>query len=378
VRDVKEAVDSLDVFSVVARPFLNSSEVVFTRERRCRVFPVVFNLETLEVKEIVIPGLHPASAIADDVLGDSILFRSASPVETPRSGVLKGESVVYLTKSTTFSSYTYRIVETEQSNDAIDIIAPGEEKKFVVSPHGGPSGAFMTYFVRYYAFFYLNGYSLCLVNYRGSTGYPAEIQKSLPGHCGELDADDVLFHIDRVRETYTPVVKLGIWGWSHGGFLAAMIAGRNADKVDFAVAGAPCTNFVALYYTSDIPDWALVESGVRPDADGEKDIDPDDLRLLLAVSPVRYASRVQAPVLIIHGSRDRRVPPGQALDYFYALKRHRKQVKLLLYESPGHSMLFPETWDDTMISSVAFFEDPAGFIEHDYVAPEEKEKEKET
>jgi dipeptidyl aminopeptidase/acylaminoacyl peptidase len=65
---------------------------------------------------------------------------------------------------------------------------------------------------------------------------------------------------------------------------------------------------------------------------------------------------------------------GQSYEFFYAMKRAGKPVKLLLYENGGHSMKTPDAWDDAMLSTVAFFEDPKGFIENDYVEPEEPEK----
>jgi acylaminoacyl-peptidase len=373
VSDFREAFEPIDIFGVSWNPFISSQTVVVTQERRCRWFPAAIDLESLESKELC--EIAPASAVVEDVRTGAVIVRVASPIETPRFAFFKDGGLTFLTESTRFETHSFELVLNENFNDAILIIAPGDTKKFVVSPHGGPSGMFASYFSRYYAFFYLNGYSLCLVNYRGSTGYPADVQKSLPGRCGELDADDVIWHIDRVRSLFN-VTKLGIWGWSHGGFLASTLAGRNPDKIDFAVVGAGCTNFIALYYTSDIADWALVEAGARAEPDGEIDIDETALAALLKVSPVRYVKDVKAPILIVHGRADRRVPLGQGLDYYYALKRHNKPVKLLLYDNVGHSMGAPDVWDDTMVASVAFFEDPVGFIEHDYLAPEEPSKEK--
>jgi acylaminoacyl-peptidase len=369
VRDAKEMPDSIDIQHVTSAPFVDSGHVLITQRKRCRWFPAVIDLETFEVKELIPDELGQKSAVAEDVRGDAVILRIATPIETPRFALLKAGRLTFLTQSTTFGQYAFEVVFNDNMNDAILILAPGDTKKFIVSPHGGPCGMFSTYFSRYYAFFYLNGYSLCLVNYRGSTGYPAEVQKSLPGHCSELDADDVLFHIDRVRSLFT-VSKLALWGWSHGGYVTTAVAGRYPDKIDCAVAGAPVTNFVGTYYTSDIPDWSLVESGVRIEPDAEIDIDERSLAALLKCSSVRYARDVKAPILLIHGRADRRVPLGQSLDYFYALRRHQKQVKLIIYDAPGHSMSVPETWDDTMLASVAFFEDPVGFIEHDYLAPD--------
>jgi hypothetical protein len=65
------------------------------------------------------------------------------------------------------------------------------------------------------------------------------------------------------------------------------------------------------------------------------------------------------------------VPLGQGLDYYSALRRHEKSVKLFVYNDVAHSMDAPEAWDDAMIAPAAFFEDPSGLIEHDYFAAKE-------
>jgi acylaminoacyl-peptidase len=261
-------------------------------------------------------------------------------------------------------------------NDAILIIAPGDEKKFVVCPHGGPRGMYSTYFSRLMAFFYLNGWSIALVNYRGSTGYPVEVQKSLFGKVAEQDAADVVEHIDRIRARFT-VAKLGIWGWSHGGYLATAVAGKYPDKIDFALAGAPVVNHVSQIYTSDIPDWALCETGVKVEADGEIEMSAEILATLWKHGTVQYAKDVKVPMLLIHGKNDRRVPLSQSVDFYLAMRRNQKPVKLLIYDNNGHSMKLVDAWDDMFVTSVEFFEDPLGFITREEPdEPDEKETEK--
>jgi dipeptidyl aminopeptidase/acylaminoacyl peptidase len=298
-------------------------------------------LETLELTDLV--DIGTSSAVVDDVKDGLVILRVSSPVDTPRFAVLDAGKLRYLTNSTHFSDVTYEIILNDNCNDAIVILAPGDKKKFVVSPHGGPCSMFATYFSRYYTFFLLNGYSLCLVNFRGSTGAPVEVQKMLPGRCCEIDVEDVVWHIDRLRATFD-VEKLGIWGWSYGGLMATVLAGRCSDKIDFAVAGAPVVNMISSYYTSDISDWPLVTAGVKIEPDGEIDEDIEVFEKLWRASPIRFVKSVNVPVLLIHAKDDRRVPMGQSYEFFYAMKRAGKPVKLLLYENGGHSLETPDAW----------------------------------
>lgn len=359
----KQESESTESFAAVPhRPFLDKDTVAVSIQRRCQVLPVAIDLNTFEIRELMKDD--QASVTVHDVKDGKVLVQISKPTETPTFAVLTDDKVEFLTEGKKFSDYEMEIVHQENMNDAILVIAPGEKKKFIVIPHGGPCGGHTTSWSRFNAFFYLSGYSVCLVNFRGSLGYPAEIQKMLPGRCCELDADDVAEHIVNLRKRFN-IEKLGVWGWSHGGFLACAVAGRHSDKIDFSVAGAPVTNMVSSYYTCDIPDWALVEAGVKVEADGEIEMDEATLAKMWKTSAIRFAKDVTVPMLLIHGRNDRRVDWGQSLDFYLALKRNDKVVKMLLYEGTGHSLRASDITYDILVSSVRFFNDPTKFVEED-------------
>ena len=362
VVEKRESEASESFASVPHRAFLDKDTVVVSLERRCQLLPVAIDLNTFEIRELMKDDL--ASVIVDDVRDGKVLVRVATSNVTPRFAVLSEDKVEFLTDGKKFGDYQVEIVRQENMNDAILILAPGDKKKFIVSGHGGPSGMFSTFWSRIYAVFFLSGYSVCLVNYRGSTGYPADVQKMLPGKVGELDVGDVVEHIDNLRKRFS-VEKLGIFGWSHGGLLACGVAGQHSDKIDFAVAGAPVTNMISGYYCVDIPDWPLVESGVKIPADGEIEMDEDTLLKMWKSSMVRFAKNVTVPMLLIHGHNDRRVTWEQSLDFYLALKRNGKKAKLLLYEGIGHSWTPSDICYDIEVSSVRFFNDPLKFIDED-------------
>ena len=131
--------------------------------------------------------------------------------------------------------------------------------------------------------------------------------------------------------------------------------GTNWYKCDFAVIGAPVINFISCYYTCDIPDWALDESGIENEWYAEKKMDKNLFDKMWDMSPIKYVEGINVPVLIIHGSQDRRVPIGQSVELYTALKRMGKKVFFYQYDYNGHSFKQISHNDDMIAVSLNFF-----------------------
>ena len=126
---------------------------------------------------------------------------------------------------------------------------------------------------------------------------------SLPGNIGTQDVEDCLKAIEVCCATQNvDRDKVAVVGGSHGGFLGAHLVAR-APKL-FKAAGHlrnPVTNLGAMVGSSDIPDWVACEcasSGTPPG--------PDAPKKLFAMSPISGIDRVEAPVLLALGLKDRR------------------------------------------------------------------------
>ena len=209
--------------------------------------------------------------------------------------------------------------------------------------------------------FALNGYNVVHVNYIGSIGQPLNAIKKIFGNCGIADLETLVNSVKYIRKKYSPE-KLGIWGYSHGGFLSAHMACKHSDLIDFAVVGAPVINFVSCYFSSDIPDWTIGESGLTKKCDGVINLSPKVYEKLWDMSPLKYVEGVNVPILLIHGNSDRRVPIGQSIEFYDALKRLGKSVKFYQYEGNGHSFSHISASEDMIAISLEFCEDPYKFI----------------
>ena len=203
--------------------------------------------------------------------------------------------------------------------------------------------------------FALGGYNVVHINYIGSIGTSKNSIKKIFGNCGKADLNTLVQTAKYIRKKYSPTL-LGIWGYSHGGFLSTHMAAKYSSLIDFAVIGSPVINFISCYYTCDIPDWSLDESGIEINWYAEKKMDKNLFDKMWDMSPIKYVEGINVPILIIHGSEDRRVPIEQSIELYTALKRMGKKVKFYQYDYNGHSFNQISHADDMLAVSLDFFE----------------------
>ncbi|XP_061314211.1 acylamino-acid-releasing enzyme-like [Pezoporus flaviventris] len=212
-----------------------------------------------------------------------------------------------------------------------------QKPPLVVMPHGGPHSVFTAGWMLYPAALCRMGFAVLLVNYRGSLGFGQDSVASLPGNVGTQDVRDVQLCVERVlQEEALNASRVALVGGSHGGFLACHLLGQFPDTYHACVVRNPVVNIASMVGTTDIPDWCLTETGLpyAPDALP----DPAQWTEMLHKSPVRYVNQVRAPVLLLLGEDDRRVPPRQGLEYYRALKARGVPTRLLWYPGNSHAL----------------------------------------
>ncbi|NWH76218.1 ACPH enzyme, partial [Piaya cayana] len=212
-----------------------------------------------------------------------------------------------------------------------------QKPPLVVMPHGGPHSVFTAGWMLYPAALCRAGFAVLLVNYRGSLGFGQDSVASLPGNVGSQDVCDVQFCVERVlQEESLDAGRVALVGGSHGGFLACHLLGQFPDTYHAAVVRNPVVNIASMVAATDIPDWCLTETGL-PFAPGAHP-DPAQWAEMLHKSPMRYVDRVRAPVLLMLGEDDRRVPPKQGLEFYRALKARGVPTRLLWYPGNNHAL----------------------------------------
>jgi len=136
----------------------------------------------------------------------------------------------------------------------------GKKRPMVLIIHGGPFGCSpQDMFFQLRTFYLLQGYSLLILNYRGSTSYGEDFLNSLLGHIGERDVHDCGLLTKLALEKFSDIVnkdKVGVYGGSHGGFLTGWLIGHPEyrDLFKAAILWIPVIYMSYIYYSTDIPD----------------------------------------------------------------------------------------------------------------------------
>jgi dipeptidyl aminopeptidase/acylaminoacyl peptidase len=208
---------------------------------------------------------------------------------------------------------------------------PSGSYPLVLTVHGGPQNAYYDSFGDQQQVLATRGYLVLAVNPRGSSTYGVDFMKAVQQDWGGEDFGDIMASLDEIASRpYVDGDRIGITGYSYGGYMSAWAVGQDTI-FKAAVVGAPCIDLTSMYGTSDIGvTFGEVQWGGRR---GEA------LKAYLEHSPIIYAHRVEAPVLLMHGEDDARCPIGQSEQYFVELKRLGKQVEMVRFQGCSHGFL---------------------------------------
>jgi dipeptidyl aminopeptidase/acylaminoacyl peptidase len=219
----------------------------------------------------------------------------------------------------------------------------------LVLPHGGPTGQSQDYWSPRIAAFVSRGYICIAPNVRGSTGYGIEFQKANYQDLGGGDLQDEVYAAKFLEATgYVNPKKIGITGGSYGGFMTLMAIGRSPDVWAAGVELFGIINWMTMLQHED----AMLQ-------EYEKSLlgDPvKDRAVYDAASPITYLHNVKAPLLVLQGENDPRVPKEEAEQVVEILKRDRKTVDVHYYANEGHGFEKRENQIDSIRRSVEWFD----------------------
>jgi len=210
----------------------------------------------------------------------------------------------------------------------------GKRYPLLVVAHGGPTGAHFNYFrVRYGdggQHWAGQGWAVLYPNPRGSTNYGEEFMRGNLADWGGGDFQDIMTGVDAmVAAGVADPEKLAIQGWSYGGYMACWTVSQTT-RFKAAMIGAGLTNLVSMYGTNDLSNYlgSFFNGTLAPETE----------HLYRERSGLTYADRVTTPTLILHGAADERVPIGQPMEFFRALKDRGVPTELVFYPREGHGL----------------------------------------
>lgn len=227
----------------------------------------------------------------------------------------------------------------------------------VVVLHGGPHSVSVSSYSKSSAFLASLGFNLLVVNYRGTPGYGEEALQSLPGKVGSQDVEDCLAALDfAVEEELVDASRVAVVGISHGGFLTTHLIGQAPDRFAVAAARNPVCNLSLMAGTTDIPDWCyVVACGTQAKRYASEAPSPGHLRLFYQRSPIAHVSKVKAPLLMLLGGADLRVPASNGLQYARSLIERGGDVKIMMFPEDIHEINLPRSDFESFLNIGVWF-----------------------
>jgi dipeptidyl aminopeptidase/acylaminoacyl peptidase len=201
----------------------------------------------------------------------------------------------------------------------------------VVHFHGGPEGQSVPGFSTLAQLFVDAGFVYAEPNVRGSDGYGKTWFHADDG-AGRLrvitDIEDCALHIRKAWAVGGKAPKLGVFGGSYGGYSVLMAMSMFAGAYDAGVSIVGIGNLLT-FLRNTAPYRRMLRITEYGDPETEQD-------MLLKLSPTTYIDRVKAPLLLIQGATDPRVPVGEAVQLHDALKSRGVPVRMVIFPDEGH------------------------------------------
>jgi dipeptidyl aminopeptidase/acylaminoacyl peptidase len=223
---------------------------------------------------------------------------------------------------------------------------PAAPMRTVILIHGGPTGAWRDTYETWGQLLAAHGFAVFYPNIRGSTGYGHDFMVLNRGDWGGGDFKDVMAGVDwLVKEHVADPEKLGIAGWSYGGYMASW-AITQTNRFKAAITGAGMSDLATEFGTEDGPAYDEWFYGLPYEK-------PDGFR---KSSPLTYVTHAKTPTLILQGEDDVVDPLGQSTALYRALKRYGVECELVQYPREGHGLREEKHLTDRLTRIVAWFE----------------------
>lgn len=171
-------------------------------------------------------------------------------------------------------------------------------------------------------------------NYRGSAGFGEKFRSLNVRNLGVGDAWDVLSGVDYlVAQGLADPDRMGVMGWSQGGYISAFLATHKRQPFKAISVGAGISNWMTYYVNTDIHQFTRHYLGATP---------WDDPEIYAKTSPMTTIKQAKTPTLIQHGELDTRVPTPNAYELYQGLQDVGVPVKLIIYKGFNHGLNKPK------------------------------------
>ncbi|WP_411766522.1 S9 family peptidase [Winogradskyella sp. A3E31] len=168
------------------------------------------------------------------------------------------------------------------------------------------------------------GYIVACVDGRGTGLKGAEFKKVTQNELGKYEVEDQIAAAKKLGERpYIDASRIGIWGWSYGGFMSSNALFKGADTFKMAIAVAPVTSW--RFYDTIYTERYMTTPQENPSGYDEN-------------SPINHVDKLEGDFLLIHGTGDDNVHVQNTMRMVEALIQANKQFEWMIYPDKNHGI----------------------------------------
>jgi dipeptidyl aminopeptidase/acylaminoacyl peptidase len=306
------------------------------------------------------PGILATARFSSDGQTVALLHSSAETAQEIYTYEMRGGAIRQISQSLvgglTEEDFVRPQLVTYPSFDGTPIAAfvylppnleRGSSHPAIVYPHGGPTSQYTNGWNPRVQYLVSHGFVVIAPNFRGSTGFGRAFQEANKRDLGGGDLRDVVAAAEFLaRSGYVDPRRIAIMGGSYGGYLTLMALTRYPHLWAAGVALVPFANWFTEYAHED-PTLQAYDRAMMGDP-------VTDEALWRDRSPIFFADRIRAPLLVLAGENDIRCPPGEARQIIEAVRRAGGTADLRIYEQEGHGLARRENEIDAIRRTAEF------------------------
>src|SRR6058998_56287 len=223
----------------------------------------------------------------------------------------------------------------------------------IIYPHGGPQWEHFNSWYPRLQYFVSHGYVVMAPNFRGSTGFGREFTESLRKDCGGGDLKDLVAATEYLNRTgYVDPDRIAIMGCSWGGYLTLIALTKTPEIWAAGVSIVPLANWFTAHENED-PVLQKNDEWLMGDPVTDRELWRDR-------SPIFFADKIRAPLLLLAGKNDIRCPVEETMQMAEAARKNGVTVEVKVYEDEGHGFVRRENEIDSIKRSAKFLETHVG------------------